>query len=134
MPSCPGSHFSSLQAGRHRRRRCGQLQQMNERASLGRKRTFAMEAKNRVQGLFGGGLGGFWGILLLSQRDRGHFQHRGHVQGSAKRLRPGLVKFVAAVAYHFCPSLPAAFTQPGQCLLAESCTFAKFEILCMCFF
>ena len=22
-----------------------------------------MEAKNRVQGLFGGGLGGFWGIL-----------------------------------------------------------------------
>ena len=26
---------------------------------------------------------------------------------------PGLVNFVIAVAYHFCPSLPAAFTQPG---------------------
>ena len=27
-----------------------------------------------------------------------------------------------AVVYHFCLSLPAAFTQPGQSLLAEPCT------------
>ena len=31
-----------------------------------------------------------------------------------------MVKFVPAVAYHFCLSLPAAFTQPGDHLLAES--------------
>ena len=44
------------------------------------------------------------------------------VEGSAKRLRPGLVNFVAAVAYHFCLSLPAAFTKPGRGLLAEPCS------------
>ena len=38
-----------------------------------------------------------------------------HVQGSAKRLWPGLVRFVSALAYHFC----LAFTQPGDHLLAE---------------
>ena len=35
-----------------------------------------------------------------------------YVQCSAKLLFPGLVNFVPAVAHHFCPSLPAAFTQP----------------------
>ena len=43
------------------------------------------------------------------------------LQGSAKRLKPGLVKFVPAVAYHFCLNLPGAFTKPGQSLLAEPC-------------
>ena len=43
------------------------------------------------------------------------------VQGSAKRLRPGLVNFDGAVAYHFCLSLPAAFSQPGRILLADPC-------------
>ena len=47
----------------------------------------------------------------------------GNVQGSAKRLRPGLVNFVAAVAYHLCLSLPAAFTQPSQSLLAKPCAY-----------
>ena len=44
------------------------------------------------------------------------------VQGSPERLRPGLVNFVTAVAYNFCLSLPAAFTQPGCSLLAGPCT------------
>ena len=46
----------------------------------------------------------------------------GRVQGSARRLSPGLENFVTAVAYHFCLSLPAAFTQPGSRLLADLCT------------
>ena len=45
------------------------------------------------------------------------------VQGSAKRRSPGLVNSVAAVAYHFCLALPAAFTQPGDHLLADPCTY-----------
>ena len=45
-----------------------------------------------------------------------------YVQGSAKGLRPGLVYFVPAVAYHFCLSLPAAFSQPGNGTLAHPCT------------
>ena len=45
------------------------------------------------------------------------------LQGSAESLRPGLVNFVIAVAYHFFPSLPAAFTQPGLSLLADPCIF-----------
>jgi len=53
------------------------------------------------------------------------------LQGLTKRLRPGLVNFVAAVAYHSCLSLPAAITQPGQRLLANPCIFyfgdEKFE-------
>ena len=44
------------------------------------------------------------------------------VQGLTKEWAPGLVNFVAAVAYHFCLALPAAFTQPGVHLLAEPCT------------
>ena len=44
-----------------------------------------------------------------------------HVQGSAKRRSPGLVKFVAAVTYYFCLALPGAITQPGDHLSAEPC-------------
>ena len=43
------------------------------------------------------------------------------VQGSAKRQSPGLVNFVTPPAYHFCLALPAAFTLPGDQLLAEPC-------------
>ena len=32
------------------------------------------------------------------------------------------MNFVPALAYHFCLSLPAGFTQPGAHLLAEPCT------------
>ena len=32
-----------------------------------------------------------------------------------------MVNFVLVVAYHFCLSLTAAFTQPGDHLLAEPC-------------
>ena len=45
-----------------------------------------------------------------------------NLQGSAKRLRPGFENFGLAVAYHFCLSLSAAFTQPGRRLLADPCT------------
>ena len=45
-------------------------------------------------------------------------QYRARLKGGP----PGLVKFVAAVAYHFCQALPAAFKQPGNNLLAEPCT------------
>ena len=43
------------------------------------------------------------------------------LQGSAKRWAPGLVNFITSVSYHFCPSLPAAFTRPGDHLLADLC-------------
>ena len=44
------------------------------------------------------------------------------VQGSVKRLWPGLVNFVPAVAYHFCRSMSTVFTQPDQSLsAAKSC-------------
>ena len=33
-----------------------------------------------------------------------------------------MVNFVPAVPYHFCLSLPAAFTELGQSLLADPCT------------
>ena len=36
------------------------------------------------------------------------------LQGSTKRWSPGLVNFVAVLAYYFCLALPAAFTQPGD--------------------
>ena len=45
------------------------------------------------------------------------------VQGLAKRRSPGLANFNAAVAYHFCLALPAAFMQPGDGLLLELCSF-----------
>ena len=44
------------------------------------------------------------------------------VLGSAKRQALGLVNFVPALPYHFCLSLPAAFTQPRDHRLAEPCT------------
>ena len=34
-----------------------------------------------------------------------------------------MVKFVTALAYHFCLTLPATFTQPGDHLTAEPCIF-----------
>ena len=45
--------------------------------------------------------------------------------GSARGLRPSSVNFVPAVAYHICPSLPAAFTQPGPKPLAEPCRWTE---------
>ena len=52
------------------------------------------------------------------------FSPRGQAraQRSAKVGAPGLVNFINAVAYRFCPSLPAAFTQPTVHLIAEPCT------------
>ena len=45
-----------------------------------------------------------------------------------KSRSPGLVTFVPGVADHFCLALPAAFTQPGEHLLAEPCTqFGKYQ-------
>ena len=41
------------------------------------------------------------------------------VQGPAKERSPGLVRFVPALAYHICLALPAAFTHPGDHLLAN---------------
>ena len=38
------------------------------------------------------------------------------------RQSPGFVNFFPALAYHFCLALPAAFTQPGDHLLAEPCS------------
>ena len=45
-----------------------------------------------------------------------------HIQRLAKVCAPGLVNFTTALAYHFCRSLPAAFTQPGASTLADLCT------------
>ena len=59
-----------------------------------------------------------WTIIFLPDWNAGMAEP---IQGSAKRLRPGLVKFVSAVAYHFRLSFPAAFTQPGLSLLADPC-------------
>ena len=42
-----------------------------------------------------------------------------YIQGSANRWTPGLVKYVAANAYHFYLNLPASFTQPGDHFLAS---------------
>ena len=44
-------------------------------------------------------------------------------QAVPKECLPGLVNFVTAVSYHFCLSLPAAFTQPGDHLLADPLYF-----------
>ena len=55
-------------------------------------------------------------LLLLQQ-----ILHRFIVQSSAKRQAPGSVNFAHALAYLFCLALPAAFTQPGDHLLAEPC-------------
>ena len=39
-----------------------------------------------------------------------------------------LVNFITAVAYHFCPSLPAAFTQPGAPTLADLCSYGSGDV------
>ena len=44
------------------------------------------------------------------------------LQRSAKVGAPGLVNFITAVAYDFCPSLTAASTQPGASTSADLCT------------
>ena len=46
-------------------------------------------------------------------------EYRDRLKGGPRY--PGLVISVAAVAYHICLALPAAFTQPGANLLAEPC-------------
>ena len=45
------------------------------------------------------------------------------LQRSAKVGAPGLVNFITAVAYHFCPAWlqTAAFTQPGAATFADLC-------------
>ena len=58
----------------------------------------------------------------------------GYLQGSSKRQALGLVNFVPAVACHLCLKLPAAFSQPGACLILEPCTpknCAHFQRKCM---
>ena len=47
--------------------------------------------------------------------------HVYEIQGSDKRWSLGLVNLVTALAYHFCLTLPAAYTQPGVHLLAKPC-------------
>ena len=58
--------------------------------------------------------------LKLSDKNK-ESEGGGLIQDSAKRLRPGLVNFTVAVAYHFCLSLPTTFSQPGRSLLAGPC-------------
>ena len=66
-------------------------------------------------------LGG-WGPVSFSAGDRIARGLRARMlQRSANVGAPGLVNFITAVAYHFCPSLPAAFTQPGASTLADLC-------------
>ena len=43
------------------------------------------------------------------------------IQRFTKRLVRGLVNFVSAVAYLFCLTLPAAFSQPRTSLLVKLC-------------
>ena len=38
------------------------------------------------------------------------------------------MNFITAVAYHFCPSLSAAFTQPGASTLADLCSSEVKEV------
>ena len=43
------------------------------------------------------------------------------IQRSAIVGALGLVNFITAVVYHFCPSLSAAFTKPGALTSADRC-------------
>ena len=52
-----------------------------------------------------------------------------YVRDLADRRSPGLVNFVPALACHFCLDLPAAFTQPGDHLLAEPSIYSKQQTL-----
>ena len=47
-----------------------------------------------------------------------------HTQGWAYLPFPGLVNFVPAVAYHFCLILSEKFSQPGNGILAQTCSSA----------
>ena len=63
-----------------------------------------------------------------------------NVQGSATRWAPGLVKFVPALAYHFCLAMPVTFLKPGAYLFVETCNGsiqtgqlnADFLLVCLC--
>ena len=54
---------------------------------------------------------------------------RSTAQGLAKRRSPGLVNFFHALGCHFFLALPAAFTQSGDNLLAEPCTYTDWDEL-----
>ena len=43
----------------------------------------------------------------------------------SRRLFPGLVNFVPAIAYLFCLYLPAAFSQPGDHNFAGPCMWLR---------
>ena len=49
-----------------------------------------------------------WVYVKIKQCESAH--RRSSLQRSAKVGAPGLVNFIYAVAYHICPSLPAAST------------------------
>ena len=51
------------------------------------------------------------------------FEQLRYLEDLAKSWALGLVNFVLAIAYHFCLALPAAFTPPGDHLLAKPCTY-----------
>ena len=51
------------------------------------------------------------------------------IQRSAKVGAQGLVNFITAAAYLFCPSLPAAFMQPGASTIANLCTLEQMATL-----
>ena len=55
-------------------------------------------------------------------------KNSGQTQSSTKRRPPGLVNSVPAVAYHLCLASPAAFTQPGDPLLAGPCILYHFVL------
>ena len=74
-------------------------------------------------------------IILGASRYNAYCTERGSkksIQKSAEAVTPGLLNFITTVDYHFCPSLPAAFTQPGAPTLADLCRmqYAFFGIIC----
>ena len=65
--------------------------------------------------------------LTFPRRLTGNARVSSFVERSAKVCAPGLVKLITAVAYHFCPGLPAAFTQPGSWTFADLCKMREVE-------
>ena len=63
------------------------------------------------------------GTEIRQKRNFRALAHGGHVQGPANLWSPGLVNFVPAVAYLFCLSLPAAFSQPRTKTFLGSVSF-----------
>ena len=57
----------------------------------------------------------------VTSDSQGDYIYRARLQGRA----PDLVNFVDADEYHFFLALPAAFTQPGDHLLAEPSSVNK---------